>query len=188
MENVIIIASGPSLCQEDIRLARRSGWDLITVNSSWQLLPDCHAIYAGDYAWWARYHRHIHSAAERWTCSLRASLKFGLKYHSPPAPYGWNSGLRAIQLALTSGARNIALLGFDGDISAGSHWHGDHTGLNNPNSRHIAAWHKQFAWLAETVSDSRIMNCSRETRLSCFPRRTLRQVILPVTNNSKDRK
>ncbi len=73
MDKAIVIASGPSLTPEDVRLAMASGWPVIAVNSSWQRVPGCDVIYAGDIEWWAANAHRIDSSAERWTCHALAA-------------------------------------------------------------------------------------------------------------------
>jgi hypothetical protein len=82
-----------------------------------------------------------------------------------------NSGAGAILLAQYLGASNVILLGYDCQRTNGeSHWHGDH---QQPLSQSLRfyVWRQQFAAIAKKHSN--IINCSRETALTCFPRRSL---------------
>lgn len=171
MERAIILASGPSLCEDDAAAAMASGWPVIAVNSSWQLVPDCDVIYAGDLEWWLKYQRDIPAAAARWTCHPLAASQFNLNLHKATGSY--NSGQRAIQFAASQGARRIILLGFDCSLDGGTHWHGEHSGLRNPNDQSIQRWQPHFVALAQQLGNIDIINCSRRTSLTCFPRETL---------------
>lgn len=51
-ETIIICASGPSLNAIDCLKASSSGEKIITVNPTWNTLPDCDYIFAADYRWW----------------------------------------------------------------------------------------------------------------------------------------
>lgn len=90
---------------------------------------------------------------------------------------GKNSGHQALNAAVQRGAARILLLGFD---MQGGHWHGDHpSGLANPTDLMLETWRRN---MATTVPDLRragveVVNCSRETALTCFPRARLKDVL-----------
>lgn len=173
-ETFICIASGPSLQRADCLLAARTGHKIIAVNSSWQMAPECHHIFASDYAWWQRYHDEINIAAQRWTVSVRAKNRYGLKLFKPPAEGAFNSGQRAIQFAAHRGAQRIILLGYDCTLKNGAHWHGEHPGkMHNPTHEEVNRWHSDFSALAVELPDVEIINCTRHTALTCFPTNTL---------------
>lgn len=176
MDRAIIVASGPSLCAEDAAIASASGWPVIAVNSSWQRVPDCDVIYAGDLEWWAQNHQRIDSDAERWTCHALAAQRFRLNLHAARGAY--NSGMRAIQFAVGQGARRILLLGFDCCTARGTHWHGDHPdGLRNPTPHTPDRWLRHFDTLRPLRDQADIINCSRHTRLTLFRCAGLREAI-----------
>lgn len=171
----MIIASGPSLTKEDCDLVRRSGCPTIAVNSSWKIAPFADVLYAGDACWWDEYGAEVTIPAERWTCSRQAAAKHKIKLHSAYGPY--NSGSRAIQFALERGATRVLLLGYDCSVEDGSHWHGDHERTKNPTPDRVRLWHRQFAAVAlqAKVRKAQVVNCSRKTALSAFPRGNLVQ-------------
>jgi len=84
-----------------------------------------------------------------------------------------NSGAGAIAAAVQAGASRVMLLGYDCQKTGGrAHWHGDHPeGLGNAGS--MDKWPRQFQRLADTLRGVEILNCSRETALTCFPRADL---------------
>lgn len=172
MDRAIIFGSGPSLTQEDAEVAVSSGWPLITVNSSWQMVPGCDVIYAGDLEWWEHHHALITSDAARWTCHPLAAQRYRLKLHVARGSY--NSGMRAIQFAVSQGARRILLLGFDCCTGYGTHWHGDHpAGLRNPTPDTPVRWLRHFESISCLRDAADIINCSRTTRLTQFRRMAL---------------
>lgn len=178
MDKAIVIASGPSLTQEDAKLAMASGWPVIAVNSSWRMVPGCDVIYAGDIEWWTANHNRIDSSAERWTCHVLAAQRYHLKLHHASGPY--NSGMRAIQFAASKGASRIVLLGFDCCTDADTHWHGDHPdGLRNPDAGSPAKWQQHFERLRPLMAHTDIINCSRRTRLTQFRRSDLTGALRP---------
>ncbi|WP_156506627.1 hypothetical protein [Pantoea sp. OXWO6B1] len=171
---IAVCASGPSLCCDDIYRLRDHKIPVITVNSSWMIYPECQYIFAGDDAWWANNYNLINSQAQRWTCSKNAAQKYGISYFERTIEGTFNSGMMAIFLAISLGAVDIILLGFDCSIEKGLHWHGKHSGLNNPTGHSIHRWKKEFEILtSEKYREINIANCTPETRLTCFPRTTL---------------
>lgn len=175
---VICIASGPSLALSDCDLVIQSGLPIIAINDSWRAVPDCDVIYAGDWRWWQSSIDSLPEVPERWSCSEMAKRRFGTHYFNPPDRGTFNSGQRAILFAVSHGAKNIILLGYDCSLSNGSHWHGDHTTLNNPTPTNIKRWHGEFNALAlQQRGRVNIINCSRETALECFERQRLADTI-----------
>lgn len=182
------IASGPSLCKEDVDYCREKGWRLLSVNTSWELAPDSNIIYASDYRWWERYHEKVNreSTAELYTANHKAAAEFGLNRVQliPGAGYsdrqgyiytGSLSGFQAIQLAGQQGADRIILLGYDMKHAGGkTHWHGDHP-LGWPNCPKLDNQIAGFSKLAEQ-SPVPIINATRDTALECFMKKELAQI------------
>lgn len=81
-----------------------------------------------------------------------------------------NSGAGAVSLAGLAGARRVLMLGYDCQRTGGKvHWHGNHPkGLGNAGS--MPKWPQQFAKLKAAMEGVEIINCSRATALTCFPR------------------
>ncbi|WP_353613946.1 hypothetical protein [Mangrovibacter phragmitis] len=169
MTNFICIASGPSLSRKDCLLSAKSGLPIIAVNSSWQIIPECQYIFAGDYAWWDKHHDNITSHAEKWTTSPRAKILYGVNLFGGHTEGAFNSGQMAIRLASHFGAKRIILLGYDCSLKNGIHWHGKHHGLDNPSREEVSRWHTDFSSLVCELPDVEIINASRYTELTCFP-------------------
>lgn len=167
-KTVVCIGSGPSLTVADCEMVRKSGLPTIAVNSSWKAARFCDVIYGGDLAWWEAYGREIDIAAERWTCTRQAAVKYDMNLHTAYGAY--NSGMRAVQFALEQGADKVILLGFDCSVDVGMHWHGEHDKTQNPDSIKCKKWMAQFsqvAMIAEALKAD-VVNCSRQTALKCF--------------------
>lgn len=177
-QTVAVIASGPSLTQEDCELIERSSFITVAVNSSWKMARFADVLYAGDFAWWKAHEHEITIPAQRWSCSRQAGLYFGAKLHDT---YGgeFNSGQRAVQLAIEQGAARVLLLGFDASLRHGLHWHGPHEQTGNPDEMKVRKWHRQFAMVAAQAKRAgcEVVNCSRYTELSCFPLETLESAL-----------
>ena len=127
-----------------------------------------------DSTWWVAY-------------GAEAKAAFGGEFWAPITVPGvhkarfkcfQNSGSGAIALAAHWGAERIALLGYDGQKTGGrAHWHGDHpAGLGNAGS--ADKWPGQFQDLAKHLTKLSVINCSRETVHTAFPRQPLHEVLL----------
>lgn len=93
---------------------------------------------------------------------------------------GKNSGFQALHAAVLFGASRVVLLGFDFQATnRRSHWHGDHPpGLSNSRRRY-GAWVEAMKPLAHDLErlGIEVLNCSRETALSCFRRVELQEAL-----------
>lgn len=123
-----------------------------------------------DKDWWDIYGSEVKAA-----CSgARVTVASGVKdVERVRWDLSKNSGAGAILLAAHWGARSILLLGYDVQRTYGrAHWHGDHPrGLGNAGS--LEHWPGHFAEVASRLRNTEVINCSRQTALSSFPRRTL---------------
>lgn len=88
-----------------------------------------------------------------------------------------NSGIGAIFEAVGNGASRIILLGYDCQHTEGrAHWHADHPkGLGNAKT--VQDWPAMFDRAAKSLKDIEIVNCTRQTALTCFVRADLEQVL-----------
>jgi hypothetical protein len=170
-QTVVVIASGPSLTQHDCDLVERSGLTTVAVNNAWQYARFCHALYAGDLRWWVHYWDSIDIGAEKWTLSSNAAGVFNINWHNSKRIKGYNSGLLAIEMAIHFGAALVLMLGFDASLENGVHFFGPHVGIANPNKSGCERWLGYFEALAKDHKN--IINCSRETAITCFPRQSL---------------
>jgi len=171
MIDLFCLASGPSLTEEDCKLVKESGARVLAVNNSWELVPWCDYLYAGDIKWWEGYANKVPSTIQKWTSAKKAAAKFGLNYH--PATGAFNSGMRALIWAMENGYKRIFLLGYDCSLKNGVHWHGSHDakkGLNNPDKGRVVAWQEHFmkVFIKARKLGVEIINCSRYTELTCF--------------------
>lgn len=165
-----IMASGPSLTADDVKLVQQSGIKTIVTNSTWQAAPWADHIFAADCEWWDKHREAVPAGPRRWTSSKSAANRYRdlclFEFR-----IGGNSGAQAIRLAMNLGATEIILLGFDCSVKNGTHWHGDHTLTKNPDENRCKVWLRQFHDIPRGMC--RIINCSRETEITAFPRMTL---------------
>jgi hypothetical protein len=120
-ETIIICASGPSLNSADCLKAKSSGAKIITVNSSWRILPDCDYISSADYRWWEANIDTLQEHPQRWRSNLKSTRTYHLKYCPVRAGGTFNYGRLAIHFSAWLGARNIILLGVDCSVQDGIH-------------------------------------------------------------------
>lgn len=99
--------------------------------------------------------------------------------------FGGNSGFQAMNLAVHFGAARIVLLGFDmGRAPDGKrHFFGDHPkplDRDSPYAQFVAAFDRAAPVLAAWGID--VVNASRRTALTCFPRLSLEEALAAPFN------
>ena len=178
--NVAVLATGPSLTVEDCEAVRDAGFLTIGVNSAWMFAPWIDVLYAGDNRYWKAHIKDIEAAgvqAMRFSRSSTAEKAVGAKYVKTKMPNDYNSGQLAIELAIRGGADLVVMLGFDVSVKDGLHCHGPHTKTPNPNEIRCGRWRDQFLRIPRTYPKANIVNCSRKTSLTCFPRQSLESLL-----------
>jgi hypothetical protein len=190
VDRCCILASGPSACADDVWKVVRAGWKILAVNNSWQLGP-VDALYACDGTWWDAHNGAAEFKGQKWTQDIGAARRWGLNHVPSVAEPGFglippvihqgnNGGYQAINLALHFGVRRIILLGFDMTVAQGLHWHGDHPrGLTNPDESVAQKWRRNFETTIPSLQKAGVdvINCSRATALTCYPRADLDTVL-----------
>lgn len=192
----VVLASGPSLERADVEQIRslHAAGDVrvIAINTTAYLAPWADVIFGADVTWWDRQAELIGDSeapsGKLWTSSVTAARRHrlhlarvvtapGLSRLRGVLHHGGNGGYQAIGLAQQFGASRIILLGFDMQHTDGrAHWHADHPRpLRNAPS--VAAWAPAFIQLAHDLAAEgvEVINCTRQTALTCFPRLTLRE-------------
>jgi len=183
-KTVVVIGGGASLTDEDCDYARKSDAILIGVNDAYRKVQ-LDILYASDYPWWKHHwknlkdyppclfltqtHQNRTPDLPLWTVEGQHGADMGAKR----LQFGANSGFAAVHLASLFKAEKIALLGFDMQMKGKRHWFGDHPGELNKKSNY-ATWVANFE---RANCPTPIINCSRETALTCFPRATIQEVV-----------
>ncbi|MDP2141286.1 MAG: hypothetical protein Q8L20_10790 [Gammaproteobacteria bacterium] len=127
-----------------------------------------------DQAWWGEYLPEVVTKFEGELATLNQGTNPVPHYQIKG--YG-NSGAGAISLAIARGATRVILLGYDLKHSQGKrHWHGNHP-ASLANAGAIHTWPSQFAQLRRDNPSIEIINCSRATALTAFPRMTLEEAL-----------
>jgi sugar phosphate isomerase/epimerase len=166
----------------DAQVVAASGHCIIVVNTTFRLAPAADILYAMDNVWWS----HHADEVRRSFTGLRVS-PYGSPGHgvlAAPADAGvkgaGNSGAGAINLAAWLGAAFIVLLGYDSkpDADGRRHWHDAHPRPMS-DAASMARWptHMQRAAARAAQLGIPVLNASRDTALTCFPRVSLEEVL-----------
>ena len=186
---VVCLACGPSLHPDDVDAVRGRA-TVIAINDAWRLAPWADALIASDAAWWQHYQGVPAFAGLKYCLEpaaarlpgvqiLRNTGHQGLEQDPSGVRTGRNTGAAAVNLAVHFGAARIVLLGYDMEATdeAHSHFFGAHPrGLRGGSP--YALFRTMFAAMAGplTAAGVEVINCSRHTALTCFPRQPLAEV------------
>ena len=167
------IASGPSLCAEDVEAVRSLARPTIVTNNTWKMAPWADVLLGFDAKWHKTYAEELVAfEGERVTCTANNLGVESLAHQLWFNPYG-NSGTAAIMLAITCGATEVLLLGFDAKPAEDGrlHWHPNHPEPLT-NARSVKTWPGKFERVSAHAKHRgcRVLNASRDTALDCFPR------------------
>ena len=135
------------------------------------------ALFAIDRDWWKTYINEVNETfkGERYSSNSQ-NASYNVTQLKGIGTYG-NSGAGCISLAEQAGAARIILLGFDCSHTGGkSHWHGDHPN-HLGNAGLTSQWLDKFKQLADDFKHVEIINASRETAITCFPKARLEDLI-----------
>jgi hypothetical protein len=186
---IVCLGGGPSLTREDVDYCRGRA-RVVAVNDAYRLAPWADVLYACDAKWWA-WHQGVPTftglkyALERQAATwpgvqvLENTGHDGLEPKPTGVKTGRNSGYQAINVAVHLGAARIVLLGYD--MMRGpkdlEHWFGNHP--NGQRSPYLA-FAQKFACLVKPLQalGVEVINCSRRTALTVFPRQSL-ELTLP---------
>ena len=192
MRTAICAASGPSLTKKDLDYVRGKA-ALYAVNDVYKLAPWADVLYSCDFEWW--HHQATTDRArfwafkgEKWSVNKQAGQEFDVNVvgHSVAKPWsndpkfiatGGNSGFQALNLADLHGFDRIILLGYDMKLADNGkrHFFGDHPSPMNKDSDY-KRWIGYFEEALPFIR-AEVINCTRSTALTCFPRAELEKVI-----------
>ena len=194
-QTAIVVATGPSLTQDDVTFCQGRG-HVIAINDAYRLAPWADCLYATDAKWW-NWHKGVPEfAGAKWSMRhnawnglcvkypdvqlLRNSGPDGLEHEPTGLKNGRNSGYAAINLAYLYGATRIVLLGYDMQAVKGkSHFFGEHP---NKQKSPYPQFRTRMASLVKPLAKRgvKIVNCSRNSALTCFPKADLRATLEAV--------
>ena len=188
----VIMASGPSLSDEQCALVRAADVVSITTNTTWLKAYWATVHYACDHLWWKTYVALLNKAGvlgKCWTQDRTSAEKYGIHWVRQSARPGLgkkeiqvngNSGFGAINLAYLFGCRRILLLGFDMQPGAHGalHWH-----FNHPaplvQKQQFGEWIHKSTLFARELKDAEcsVINCTPRSALTAFKTATLREAL-----------
>lgn len=195
-DTIICVASGPSITQKQIDLIKQSGLYTICVNRTFELLPNCDAIFACDIRWWYEYYNltqthspkselytiagigsHFYKKRQKGQQIIELPYESGVGLGKDKLIHGGNSGYLAVNLAYLLGAKKIILVGYDHQHTNGKrHWHSDYDKSKFPfNADHMDRMVHNFEILSKDLIDNGIdiVNCSIDTALTVARHSTL---------------
>lgn len=189
---ICLMAPGPTLNQEQADLIKASGLFTIVIGDAYRLYPDAHLMYHSDKRWWDHYdgvpqftggQRVSMEDAERKSIKqvLKSDQREGVDMTPSTVVGGSSSGYQSIGIALHHGAKEIVLVGYNYKRS---------NGVYNVIGKHP----KGIAMTSETQFETMLLrmgslikpleamgvsvyNCTIDTGLTCFPVRSLKDVI-----------
>lgn len=184
-ETAVCIGGGSSLTRDDVEYCRGKA-RVVAVNDAYRLAPWADVLYAADASWWY-WHKGVPSfTGPKYTLDTSARYKGltilenmgleGLETDPRGLRNGRNGGYQAIGLAYHLGITRILLLGYD---MHGGHWFGDHPGGHHRQPSPFNAFIRYFATIARPLEAAgvEVINCTLGSRLACFPKRPLREVL-----------
>lgn len=191
---VAVLASGPSLTEADVKKIEDKRLNIIAVSDTYRYAPDAGILFAADAGWW-EYHEGLtqYRGRPRLICDgpgrrEAAAIKYqlrrvpfrdgiGLSFNVNYIHTGLCSGFMALNLAVLMGCSPIYLLGFDCRTSEGMvHFFGDHPApLSNalPFKHMVRSFEAAEKQLKRRKYPSRVINLTRQSALTCFPRSTV---------------
>lgn len=165
MELFAILCTGPSLTLDQVQAVR--GMRVIAVNNAFELAPDAEALIAQDSTWWK-----LHPQAKKF-----AGRKFSTRdlsgveqiFPTKKLMHSTCSGVVALEyFAQVSRPDDVCLL--LGADMRGTHYFGKYTnGLSNTNDERREVHQRQFAGWAADHPGLKIINCTPNSALKCFP-------------------
>lgn len=169
MQNCVIIASGQSLTEDDVK-AVQNAKDLGIVdhviavsNVGLDHAPWADMLVSHDTAWWVNHMEALKFKGEKYS----AYGRYGTKAYLPVVT-GCNSGLLAMFIARDIlKVSSIALLGFD---MHGTHYFGKHKkGLKNTTPERFKIHIDQF----KLFNGCNVVNCTKDSALNMYAKVSL---------------
>lgn len=181
-----MLASGPSLTQEQIEAARDNPGTVIATNSTIFDAPWADICFGMDHDWWQYNNHRVKQLGCEMLTTCQNATPYGPKlikkiqghYMSDKAVCGKNSGHIAIELAVLRGATEILLCGIDCKNTDKTHYFGDHDKRLN-QIKDPSTWIEQFEGLARETKKRgiRAINCSPISAVEGFEKMTIQEAI-----------
>lgn len=192
----IVAAPGPSLTKEVAEQCR--GFHVVAVNDAHRLFPFADVLYGCDPEWWNYYLGVPEFRGEKWSSHgdyddktataakhrlrlVHGKNSVGFSFNCRRIHYGDNSGFQAINLAGHKIGWNgtIVLVGFDMRMVDGKrHFFGEHPDCLRKTTTGYTKWKISFNAASKALPPNcKIINCTPDSALQCFPMKPLRKVL-----------
>lgn len=187
----VVIATGPSLTQEDVDAVQ--GLSVIAVSDAYRLAPWADCLHSSDARWWLANPKALQFRGHKTSLEL---VKGVTRFHPSTEiledrpgylATGRNSGYQAINLAVHYGAQRILLLGFDMKKTNGrTHFFGSHP-PSLERAHPYAVWWQHFAKLAKVLElrGVEVINCTPGSALTCFRKARLSDALQEVRRTAE---
>ena len=176
-----IVGGGPSCNLDQIARARywrreRGDRALFVVNKVMEYVDDADYVFSRDTQFIDKYYDKLNA--------YEGQVIVGNGCITPPwarriDTRAYISGAACIEAAVRMGYTTIYLLGADGHVEGGNHWHDDYKDLKNaPN------WAKFDGYYADAIANCagiEVYNCSPGTAIESVPTLDFEEVCPPVT-------
>ena len=187
---VVCLATGPSLCREDLVLCASHPVMAVAVNDACFWAPWAQVFYASDVNWWRRQPQAVASHAMKFTLPprlsdtdpsidvLRNTGMSGVELDPTGVKCGGHSGYAAINVAVHLGAKQIVLLGYDMQPGPNGEHHcfGEHPNRSHPRYHQWLAMYETLLAPLYHLGIS-IVNASRQTAITAIPRQSLAEAL-----------
>lgn len=189
----VILAQGPSLRLNEAATISNL-FPTIAIKDTFVIAPEAKVIFGSDLSWWFRRWREWPALRQHRGIKVALyaqKLKTGvtdLKYlecasaeqfvfKEGAVASGANSGHQALNLCVNLGARKIILMGYDMRIVDGvAHFHSNHAQVGKDvYSIYKGAMERAAPALA--AKGIQVVNCSKHTALTCFPKVTFDEAV-----------
>jgi len=193
-QDVVLIASGPSLTEDQIEVIRpyhtANKIKVAGCNDAYRIYPDLDLLYAADQNWWQHHISKIKELNipklcipnEKFATANEITFIKGaggkkLSTNSNCISYGGNSGFQLFNIAFLKGVKKIILLGYDYTYNKKAHWFGDHkSGMRNP-PKNMGNWVSSYSNSQELLKEIEVINCSEISIIECFPKMTIEEAL-----------
>lgn len=186
-EDVFVVAGGSSLM--DFNFEKLKGKRTIAVNYSYFYVPDCDIMVFIDQTF-----LNVLQVTDKQISDIKCPIitgpnptiedsenVFRVQYSNIPSrvPYrmfgSQSSSLIAINTALLSGAKNIYLLGMDCHVTKTPHFYSNDLDVVDRADRE--GYSNMMPAFEKYGMYKNIFNCSDSSRLTCFQRKSIKEVI-----------
>lgn len=187
---IVCIATGPSLTLEDVNYCRERA-HVVALNDAWRLAPWADVLYSSDARWYPFHHwvpgyhgiKVSLDVKHDGVITMKCTGHNGIEWNRHGLRSQKNTGGAAINLAVHLGAKRIVLLGYDmgaDEKKPKHHFFGQHPqGLRTSSPANFMYFRSLMQSMVDPLKSRHItvVNASRRTNLTCFPRQSLEQAL-----------